>query len=140
MKKKISIFPFITFVLVLIVFFYLLVIERDPFELPSVLIDKKVPTFETVSLLNNKTFVSKFNYFWLLLFIPGFILGIVTAFQIDIAETYKNCFVTGIDSHKPSIIEAKKFAQKKKLNNINFQVASLQQHVQLFLMQQVMDQ
>ena len=41
-----------------------------------------------------------------------------------IAETYKNCFVTGIDSHKPSIIEAKKFAQKKKLNNINFQVAS----------------
>ena len=62
MKKKISIFPFITFVLVLLVFFYLLVIERDPFELPSVLIDKKVPTFETVSLLNNKTFVSKVEF------------------------------------------------------------------------------
>jgi len=31
-----------------------------------------------------KTFVSKFNYFWLLLFIPGFIIGIFVAFQIDI--------------------------------------------------------
>ena len=41
-----------------------------------------------------------------------------------IAETYKNSFVTGIDPHKPSIVEAKKFAQKKSLNNINFQLAS----------------
>ena len=41
-----------------------------------------------------------------------------------IAETYKNCFVTGIDPHKPSIIEAKKIAKKKSLNNINFQLAS----------------
>jgi len=44
---------------VLLVFFYLLVIERDPSELPSVLIDKKVPTFETDSLLNKETFISK---------------------------------------------------------------------------------
>ena len=62
MKKKILIFPFITFLLVFFVFFYLLVIERDPSELPSVLIDKKVPTFETVSLLNNKIFVSKVEF------------------------------------------------------------------------------
>ena len=59
MKKKILIFPFLAFLFVLIVFFYLLVIERDPTELPSVLIDKKVPIFETESLLNNKKFISK---------------------------------------------------------------------------------
>ena len=59
MKKKILIFPFIAFLFILIVFFYLLVIERDPSELPSVLIDKKVPTFETEYLLNKKTFISK---------------------------------------------------------------------------------
>lgn len=59
MRKKILIFPFIAFFFVLLVFFYLLVIERDPSELPSVLIDKKVPTFETDSLLNKGTFISK---------------------------------------------------------------------------------
>ena len=32
----------------------------------------------------NKTFVSKFNKFWLVIFFPGFIIGILTAFQIDI--------------------------------------------------------
>jgi len=30
-----------------------------------------------------KTFVSKFNIFWLVIFFPGFILGILIAFQID---------------------------------------------------------
>jgi hypothetical protein len=54
MKKKILIFPFIAFLFILIIFFYLLVIERDPSELPSVLIDKKLPTFETEYLLNKK--------------------------------------------------------------------------------------
>ena len=62
MKKKILIFPFITFLLVFFVFFYLLVIERDPSELPSVLIDKKVPEFETESLLNKKKFISKSEF------------------------------------------------------------------------------
>jgi hypothetical protein len=31
-----------------------------------------------------KTFVSKFNIFWLMLFIPGFFIGILLAFQIDV--------------------------------------------------------
>ena len=62
MKTKILIFPFITFFFVLLVFFYLLVIERDPSELPSVLIDKKVPEFETESLLNKKKFISKSEF------------------------------------------------------------------------------
>ena len=31
-----------------------------------------------------KTFVSKFNYFWILVFVPGFVIGLITAFQIDL--------------------------------------------------------
>ena len=31
-----------------------------------------------------ETFVSKFNIFWLILFVPGFIIGILLAFQIDV--------------------------------------------------------
>ncbi|MDC0497993.1 putative manganese transporter [Alphaproteobacteria bacterium] len=31
-----------------------------------------------------KTFVSKFNIFWLILFLPGFIVGILLAFQIEV--------------------------------------------------------
>ena len=32
----------------------------------------------------DKTFVSKFNYFWLIIFMPGFVLGILLAFQVNI--------------------------------------------------------
>ncbi len=38
----------------------------------------------------NKTFVSKFNYFWILLFIPGFVIGMITAFQIELQLTELN--------------------------------------------------
>ena len=31
-----------------------------------------------------KTFVSKFNIFWIMLFVPGFFIGILLAFQIDV--------------------------------------------------------
>ena len=41
-----------------------------------------------------------------------------------IAETYKNCFVTGIDPHEPSIKEATVLADKKGLTNIDFQIAN----------------
>ena len=37
-----------------------------------------------------KTFVSKFNFFWLTIFIPGFVLGVLTAFQIEIETYYFN--------------------------------------------------
>ena len=41
-----------------------------------------------------KTFVSKFNIFWIIIFIPGFILGIITAFQIEFSsKTYNTLFV-----------------------------------------------
>ncbi len=58
MKKNILITPIILFFLILLVFFYLLIIDRNPSELPSVLINKKVPTFEAKLLLENKIFVS----------------------------------------------------------------------------------
>ena len=61
MKKKILISPIILFFLILLVFFYLLIIDRNPSELPSVLINKKVPTFEAKLLLENKTFISPAN-------------------------------------------------------------------------------
>ena len=41
-----------------------------------------------------KTFVSNFNIFWILLFVPGFILGIFTAFQIEFTSNiYKSIFM-----------------------------------------------
>ena len=58
MKKNILISPIILFFLILIIFFYLLIIDRNPSELPSVLINKKVPTFEAKLLLENNTFIS----------------------------------------------------------------------------------
>ena len=33
-----------------------------------------------------KTFVSKFNIFWLILFLPGFIVGILLAFQVEVDD------------------------------------------------------
>jgi len=58
MKKKLLIIPSILFLFILSTFFYLLIIERNPFELPSNLLDKNVPNFEAESLLKNENFVS----------------------------------------------------------------------------------
>ncbi len=41
-----------------------------------------------------KTFVSNFNIFWVLLFIPGFIIGMFSAFQVDFnSNLYSTLFV-----------------------------------------------
>ena len=58
MKKQLLILPAIFFLLILLIFFYLLIIDRNPSELPSTLLDKNVPKFETASLLKEKKFVS----------------------------------------------------------------------------------
>ena len=58
MKKKILILPAIFFFLVLSIFFYLLIIERNPSEIQSNLINKKVPVFQAESLLKNEKFIS----------------------------------------------------------------------------------
>jgi len=57
MKKQLLILPSI-FLLILLIFFYLLIIDRNPTELPSILLNKNVPKFETESLLKEKKFVS----------------------------------------------------------------------------------
>ena len=58
MKKQLLIIPFVFFLFILSIFFYLLIIERNTFELPSNLLNKNVPNFETKSLLKNENFVS----------------------------------------------------------------------------------
>jgi len=58
MKKQLLILPSIFFLLILLIFFYLLIIDRNPSELPSTLLDKNVPIFETESLLKEEKFIS----------------------------------------------------------------------------------
>ena len=58
MQKKIPIFPLIVFFFILSVFFYLLIVDRNPSELPSNLINKNIPTFEAKSLISGKKFIS----------------------------------------------------------------------------------
>ena len=58
MNKKLLIIPSIFFLLILLVFFYLLSVERDPYKLPSNLLNKDVPVFETESLLKEERFIS----------------------------------------------------------------------------------
>ena len=58
MKKKLLVTPFIIFLLILPIFFYLLIIERNPYDLPSNLLDKNVPIFKTKSLLKDREFIS----------------------------------------------------------------------------------
>ena len=58
MKKQLLILPSIFFLSILLIFFYLLIIDRNPNELPSNLLNKNVPKFESESLLEEKKFVS----------------------------------------------------------------------------------
>ena len=54
-----------------------------------------------------KTFVSKFNIFWLIIFLPGFIFGILVAFQIDPNEFFSipnNINLTGIIGSSGAIL------------------------------------
>ena len=46
----------------------------------------------------NKTFVSNFNFFWLFLFIPGFVLGILVAFQIEFVSPAYNSLLVFVAS------------------------------------------
>ena len=58
MKIKILTIPLILFLLIFLIFFYLLIVDRDPSKLPSNLINKKIPDFETTSLMYDKKFIS----------------------------------------------------------------------------------
>ena len=59
MKKKLIIFPLLLFSIIFFIFLYLLIIERDSSEIPSVLINKKVPRFTAETLISKETFISK---------------------------------------------------------------------------------
>ena len=58
MKKQLLKIPIIIFSLILLIFFYLLIIDRNPNEIPSNLLNKKIPNFQTTSLLKNENFIS----------------------------------------------------------------------------------
>ena len=98
MKKKILILPSIFFFLVLSIFFYLLIIERNPSEIPSNLINKKVPIFEAESLFKNEKFVSS------------------NEFRNEI--TLVNFFATWCKPCRDEHVYIKRFANKKGLKVI----------------------
>ena len=58
MKKQILTIPAIIFFAVLSMFFYLLIIDRNPLEIPSNLLNKNVPKFTTDSLFTESKFSS----------------------------------------------------------------------------------
>ena len=62
MNNKLSLFPSLIFLLVLSLFLYLLIIDRNPREIPSALIDKKVPEFVAKSLVKDKKFISSSEF------------------------------------------------------------------------------
>ena len=59
MRKKLIIFPLLLFSIIFFIFLYLLIIERDSSEIPSVLINKKAPIFIAETLIDKKIFISK---------------------------------------------------------------------------------
>ena len=58
MRKHLLIIPAIIFLFIFLAFFYLLITDRNPSELPSNLLNKNVPEFETESLFKNRNFIS----------------------------------------------------------------------------------
>ena len=58
MNKQILKIPYLIFFLILLIFFYLLLIDRNPSKIPSALLEKQVPEFETSSLLKGEKFYS----------------------------------------------------------------------------------
>ena len=58
MNKNLLLFPFILFSLILLIFLYLLIVDRNPSEIPSNLLNKKVPEFESELLLKEEKFIS----------------------------------------------------------------------------------
>ena len=58
MKKYLLQTPIIFFLILLFLLFYLLLIDRNPSKIPSALLNKNVPEFETKTLLKNKNFIS----------------------------------------------------------------------------------
>jgi len=62
MKKKILILPLALFLLILLILSYLLFIDRSPQEIPSNLINKKIPNLEGHSLFKDEKFILSDNF------------------------------------------------------------------------------
>ena len=62
MNKKIFLVPAVLFFLLISVFFYLLLIDRDPSELPSMLINKEAPQFKAESLFDEQSIISNTEF------------------------------------------------------------------------------
>ena len=58
MNKQFFKIPLIFFLSILSIFLYLLIIDRNPSEIPSNLLNKNVPIFETKSLFSSEKFIS----------------------------------------------------------------------------------
>ena len=58
MKRQLLKLQLLIFFIILFIFFYLLIIERNPYKIPSALLEKKFPNFEAETLLENKKFIS----------------------------------------------------------------------------------
>lgn len=58
MKKQIFKIPAAIFLFILLIFFYLLIIDRNPSVIPSALLNKNAPKFEADSLIKSEKFVS----------------------------------------------------------------------------------
>ena len=58
MNKKLFFIPLLIFIVISSIFFYVLITERNPSEIPSNLINKKTPQFEAESLLKSTKFIS----------------------------------------------------------------------------------
>ena len=98
MKKNILILPSIVFFLILSIFLYLLIIDRNPSEIPSNLLNKNVPIFEAKSLFKNEKFISSNEFKGEIILVNFF------------ATWCKPCY----DEH----IYIKRFADKKNLKII----------------------
>ena len=98
MKKKLLIVPSILFLSILLIFFYLLLIDRNPSEIPSALLGKNVPKFETDSLLKDEKFIS------------------YEKFKNEI--TLVNFFATWCKPCRDEHVYIKRFSDKKKVKII----------------------
>jgi cytochrome c biogenesis protein CcmG, thiol:disulfide interchange protein DsbE len=58
MNKQFFKIPVIFFLFIISIFLYLLIIDRNPSDIPSNLLNKNVPIFETKSLLSSEKFIS----------------------------------------------------------------------------------
>ena len=57
-KKQLLKLPFAIFIIILLTFFYLLLIDRNPSKVPSALINNYIPDFEANSLFKSEKFYS----------------------------------------------------------------------------------